>query len=139
MKTTLYLLGLLLLTSNCEYNSLSKAVINKELPGIWTLEQVYANDHWGGALSWKTTNFFKQVKFSTDLKYYSKTNADFQLLGTYKKISDTQFEITWDKPPTPQYPTYLQNFEIDSTGRLTLPTGTFEGIAIEKYKFTEKL
>ena len=135
MMRTFYLFGLLFLTSNCQYNDLPKAV---KLTGIWTLEQVYANDHWGGELSWKTTDFFKQVKFSTDLKYYSKTNADFQL-GTYRRISDTQLEITWDKPSTPQYPTYSQSFEIDSTGRLILSTGTFEGIVLEKYKLTEKL
>ena len=130
---TLFFIGLLVLVSGCEYNDVA---VNKEIAGNWTLDQIYVNDHWGGALSWRTTNFSKQVKFTEDLKYFSKSTGDFALVGTYRKISNKEIEITWDKPSLPQYPTYVLSYTVDSDGRLTLPTGTTEGIVLEKYKRT---
>jgi hypothetical protein len=106
----------------------------KNIIGTWTIYQVYANDHWGGALTWRAANFNKQIKFSSDLKYYSKTDKDFELIGTFKMDSDSQIEITVEKPLFPEYPTYVMQIQFDEAGRLIIPTGTFEGIVLEKYK-----
>lgn len=138
MKIHFYLLWLALLISACGNQDVSDPVVAKDLTGIWAIRQVCANDYWGGALSWRDATLDKQIRFSADLKYYSKTDKDFQLIGTYKKVSDEQIEITWNIPTTPEYPTYLQHFEFDTDGCLILPTGAYEGIVAEKYKLTNR-
>lgn len=134
MKVYFSLVCLIFFGTSCGNQDLQNPAEYKNLTGTWAIYQIYANDSWGGYLSWKDANFNKQIKFSPDLKYYSKTDKDFELIGTYKKISDLQIEITWDKPTFPQYPTYLLDIQFDEAGRLTIPTGTFEGIVLEKYK-----
>lgn len=138
MKRYFQIFGLMVLSTSCVYNDIPPVVLNKNLKGTWTIAQVYANDFWGGPLSWKNANFNKQIKFTPDLKYLGKTTNDFELIGTYKVISDKQIEITWDKPALPQYPTYLLAYEFDLSGRLTLTTGTTEGVVLEKYELTER-
>jgi len=138
MKLHFYLFWLILLVTSCGNQDIQNPAGDKNLTGTWIIYQVYANDSWGGSLSWKDANFNKQIKFTSDLKYYSKTDKDFELIGTYKKISDLQIEITWDKPTFPQYPTYLLDIQYDEAGRLTIPTGTFEGVVLEKYKLIER-
>jgi len=134
MKTFI-LFGLLIFLDSCEYNDISEINVNKEVEGVWTLEQIYSNEFWGGPLSWKAPYFNKQVKFTGDLKYFSKTSRDFELIGTYQKLSDTVMLVTWDKPPTSNL-TYRLNYSIGSTGRLTLETRLTGGTALEKYKRT---
>ena len=138
MKTHSYLLLLALIINACGNQDVSNIVVEKNITGTWAISQVYANDHWGGAISWKNATFYKQVRFSADLKYYSKTDKDFQLIGTYKVISEEQIEITWDVPIILEYPTYLQHFEFDADGCLILPTGTYEGVVLEKYKLIKR-
>lgn len=138
MKTHFYLLLLALIITACGNHDVSDSVAERNITGTWAISQVYANDSWGGALSWKNTTFDKQVRFTTNLKYYSKTDKDFQLIGTYKVISDEQIEITWDAPIILEYPTYLQHFEFDADGYLILPTGTYEGVVLEKYKLIKR-
>jgi hypothetical protein len=133
MKVHCFLFCLIMFAASCGNQDIQNPV-DKNIMGTWTIYQVYANDHWGGALAWKDADFNKQLKFSADLKYYSKTDKDFELIGTYKKISEFQIEITLDKPLFPEYPTYLMEIQFDEAGRLTIPTGTFEGIVLEKYK-----
>lgn len=137
MKVFYYLLCMMLLATGCGNQDIQNQG-TKNLTGIWTIIEVYANDFWGGELTWKNASFNKQIKFSSDFKYYSKTDKDFELIGTFKKISDSQIEITLDKPTLTQYPTYILNIEFDEAGRLTIPTGTFEGVVFEKYKLIER-
>jgi hypothetical protein len=138
VKTLFYLFGLLLATS-CTYHDIQPMPVDKELKGIWTVEQVYANDHWGGSLYWRKTDWGKQIKFTADNKYYQRTTGDFELIGTYKIISQNYLEITGDKPLVPQYPTFQISYEFDETGHLTISTGTYEGVVLEKYKLTQRL
>jgi hypothetical protein len=138
MKSTIYFLGLIL-TIGCTYDSLDSVLVNKEFKGIWTVEQVYANDYWGGPLHWRNTDWGKQIKFTSDHKYYERVSGDFELIGTYKILSGEYLEITWDKPSSAQYPTYEIRYEFDSHGHLTISTGTTEGIVLEKYKLTQGL
>ena len=138
MKTHLHLLWLALLITACGNQDMSGTAVEKDITGTWAIHQIYANDYWGGALSWRDATLDKQIRFSADLKYYSKTDKDFQLIGTYKKVSDEQIEITWNAPTTPEYPTYLQHFEFDTDGCLILRTGTYEGIVAEKYKLIKR-
>ena len=139
MKTHIYyILGLVWLATSCVYHDIPPVVANSDLKGTWAIVQVYANDYWGGPLSWKNANSNKQIKFTPDLKYFIKTTNDFALIGTYKVISEKQIEITTDKPTVPQYPTYLLNYEFDPAGRLTLTTGTTEGVVLEKYELKER-
>jgi hypothetical protein len=133
---TFPLFGLLILVCSCEYNDISEIDVNKEVEGVWTLEQIYSNEYWGGPYSWKAPYSNKQVKFTGDLKYFSKTTGDFELIGTYQKLSDTVMLVTWDKPPTSNL-TYKLNFSIGTTGRLTLQTGLTGGTILEKYKRTK--
>lgn len=137
MKVLYYLLCMMLLATGCGNQDIQNPG-TKNITGTWTIIEVYANDFWGGELAWKNATFNKQIKFSSDFKYYSKTDKDFELIGTFKKISDSQIEITLDKPTLPQYPTYILNIEFDEAGRLTIPTGTFEGVVFEKYKLIER-
>ena len=106
---------------------------------MWTVEQVYSNDHWGGPLYWRNTDWGKQIKFTADNKYYQLTSNDFELIGTYKIVSEKLIEITWDKPLVPQYPTYQISYGFDNSGHLTISTGTYEGVVLEKYKLTQRL
>lgn len=137
MKVHCFLFCLIMFVVSCGNQDIQNP-IDKNIMGTWTIYQVYANDHWGGALSWKDADFNKQIKFTPDLKYYSKTDKDFELIGTFKKNSDTQIEITLAKPLLPEYPTYLLEIQFDEAGRLIIPTGTFEGIVLEKYKLISR-
>jgi len=130
MKIYIYLLGFLVLLCNCDSDHASR----KDIEGTWDLGEIYANEYWGGPVTWKTPHGNKQVQFTADLKYYSKTTGDFVLIGTYKKVSDNEIEITWDKPANSTYPTFRLGFIIDDEGHLTLPTGTTEGVVEEKYR-----
>ena len=138
MRRYIYLYALLLILTSCESEVDVDALRISEFKGIWTIEQVYANDHWGGPLYWSSTDWGKQIKLTSD-EYYEKIDSDFELIGTYKIISDTQVEITWDKPIVPEYPTYQLDYEFDGDGRLTLFKNQYEGVVGEKYKFTEEL
>jgi hypothetical protein len=141
MKTHIYyyyLAGQILLATGCVYHDIPPIVANSDLKGTWAITQVYANDHWGGPLSWKNANSNKEIKFTPDLEYFIKTTNDFVLIGTYKVISEQQIEITWDKPTASQYPTYLLHYEFDPSSRLTLTTGTSEGVVLEKYELKER-
>ena len=106
---------------------------------MWTVEQVYSNDFWGGPLYWKNTDWEKQIKFTADSKYYQQTNNDLELTGTYKVVSEKLLEITWDKPLVPLSPTFQISYEFDDSGHLTISTGTTEGVVLEKYKLTQRL
>jgi len=125
--------------SSCIYHDIPPLPGNKDLNGLWTVEQVYSNDHWGGPLYWRNTDWGKQIKFTADNKYYQLTSNDFELIGTYKIVSEKLIEITWDKPLVPQYPTYQISYGFDNSGHLTISTGTYEGVVLEKYKLTQRL
>lgn len=136
MKHSSYVLLLLLCTllSGCEDDDPLKKL---KFRGIWTIEQTLANDFWGGPFYWRTVDWKKQIKFTSN-HYYEKTSGDFELIGTYRVISDNTIEITWDSPILPQYPTFQLTYEFDNTGRLTLHKNQTEGIVAEKYKWTGK-
>ena len=132
MKVYIYSLGLLFLVCNCENNDTSE--INYDLRGTWTIEQLYSDDYWGGSPYWKNSDFLKQLKFTDDQKYYVKLTNDFELIGTYKVLSENMLEITWDKPKYPQYPTFTKPYKVESNGRLILSTGFTSTIISEKYR-----
>ena len=138
MKVYLYLFCFILFAVSCSNQDTINPPVEKKITGTWTICQIYANDHWGGSLSWKNADFNKQIKFTSDLRYYSKTDNEFEFIGTYKMLSELQIEITLDKPIIQEYPTYLLDIQFDMDGGLILPTGTFEGIVLEKYKLIER-
>jgi hypothetical protein len=137
VRTLVYILGIVTVAGGCGYDNLPND--NKHLQGVWTIEQVYSNDYWGGPLSWRNINGDKQIEFTSDNKFYQREASEFELIGTYKVLSEKNLEITWDKPLNPQFPGYQLNYEFDSEGYLIISTGTFEGVVSEKYKFTRKL
>jgi hypothetical protein len=138
MRFSIYFFVLVLVTG-CTYRELPLLPVNKDVKGVWTVEQVYSNDYWGGPLYWRNTDWGKQIKFTPDLKYYQRTNGDFELIGSYKIVSEKNLEITWDKPLDPQHPTYQINYEFDNSDHLTISTGTYEGVVLEKYKLSQRL
>ncbi len=117
MKSYTFATGLLILffLCRCEHPESVKPI---GLDGMWTIEQVLSNDFWGGPYYWKNIEPEKQVKF-TSSKYYKKTSIDFELIGSYRVLSEGKIEITWDQPPNPEYPTFQWDYEFDSEGRLT--------------------
>lgn len=131
MTRSVKIIGLLLLVLNgCEDIDLKSTAFQ----GTWTIEQVYANDHWGAPLYWRDTGWGKQIKFTAD-KYYEKIDADFELIGTYRILPDGIVEFTYDTPLYPEYPTFEMHYEFDGH-RLTLFKNQFEGIVGEKYRRT---
>jgi hypothetical protein len=135
MKVKIYICGLIFILSLASCQDEENIDIAKilELKGIWKIEQVYANDHWGGPLYWRTTDWEKQIKFTSN-SYYEKITGDFELIGTYRIISDGQIEITWDKPIVTEYPKYRLDYSFDTDGRLTLFKNQYEGVVGEKYE-----
>ncbi|HEY9047656.1 MAG TPA: hypothetical protein VIN08_17240 [Ohtaekwangia sp.] len=135
MKTRFYILILLFALCCCESKDTELTASRKAagFTGNWTIEQVYANDHWGGPLTWRNTDWGKQIKFTAD-EYYEKTNGTFQLIGSYKIVSDTEIEITLD-PPVQDFPTYTLGYTFEEDGTLTLRKNQFEGVVAERYRF----
>ncbi len=134
MQRCFFLMGLLLILVTCKNKEDTASPGVLRFSGIWTIQAVYANDHWGGPLYWRNTDSGKQIKFTTEGRYYEKTKNDFHLIGTFKIISANQIEFTWDHPMQPEYPTYQLNYEFDNEGRLTLTNPhQFEGIVAEQY------
>ncbi len=138
MKRYIYIYALLLVLTSCDNGDDVGNLRFSGFKGIWTIEQVYANDHWGGPLHWSNTDWGKQIKLTSN-EYYEKIDSDFELIGTYKIISDTKIEITWDEPIVPEYAAYQLDYEFDRDGHLTLFRNQYEGVVGEKYKLTEKL
>ncbi len=132
MRVYLYLFGLIFLASNCEPADVLK--VDFDVKGIWTIEKVFSNDYWGGRSYWKNSNYLKQIKFTSDQQFYAKAGNDFELIGSYKVLSENMLEITWDNPKYPQYPTFIKTYEITSAGQLILSTGYTSGVISEKFK-----
>jgi hypothetical protein len=119
-------------------NSCSKKIENTSAPtnitGKWSVVQVNANDHWGGALYWQNVKVATKVWFSEDGKYWRKSAPDssYTLIGTYTSVSDSTIEITEAAPVNPSAPSYTLQYFIDPEGFLILQFNQFEGIAAEK-------
>src|SRR5690606_28744120 len=95
---------------------------------------VYANDHWGGPLYWRSIDGEKQIKFTSD-KYYEKIMGDYELIGTYKILSNHQIEITWNS----EYPAYQLDYSFEK-GDLTLfNSNKYEGVVGEKFSDHKQL
>lgn len=133
MRVSVYLFVIVILSFSCEDNDVPTP-ISKNLVGTWTLVEIYANDYWGGRTNWKRPDYSKQVRFTSDKIFYSKTTGDFLRIGTFEIISDDMLEITRDNPTNPQHPTFHKPYKIGSDGRLILSTGYTSGVISEKYK-----
>jgi hypothetical protein len=138
MKTYLYLFALFFSLNSCKNDADIIDLRISKFTGIWKIEQINANDYWGGPLSWRDTDWGKQIKFTAEKEYLEKPNNDFELIGTYKIISDKQIEITLANPISSEYPTYQLDYDFDTQGRLTLYKNQHEGIVAEKYKLIDK-
>src|SRR5688572_17426158 len=108
MNSNVILFSLLLILTSCEKGDNLNALEISKFKGSWTIEQVYANDHWGGPLYWRSIDGEKQIKFTSD-KYYEKIMGDYELIGTYKILSNHQIEITWNS----EYPAYQLDYSFE--------------------------
>ena len=133
MKPYHTILVLILILSSCEQ---APDIHPTTLEGMWNIERVLANDHWGAPLYWRDAEWGKEIRFVSG-QYFEKTINDFELIGTYAIISDEEIEITWDSPVNPEYPSFRLRYEFDSKGQLTLFKNQFEGVVGEQYKRSE--
>lgn len=128
----LLFLAFTVVLSRCEKNEIDKNPDAARFKGIWSLEQEYANDHWGAPLSWRDAHQEKEIKFSGN-RYYEKTGGRFELRGTYKFISSSRIEIALANGALDASAIPL-DYEFDDGGHLVLLKNQFEGVAGEKYR-----
>jgi hypothetical protein len=110
----------------------------RDFVGEWKLSQVYANDSWGAPFYWKNVhpNVDKRIKFTSGHQYFRKeaNQANYTLVGTYKKLPGNKIEITFANPPNPSTPSYTLDYELTDSGYMTWGILATEGIIKEKFK-----
>lgn len=131
------LLSFIALTIVACSNNKDEAPAPTDIVGKWTLNQVYANDHWGGPLFWQPAKFDIEIEFTSDKKFFKKHPSDgfYSLQGSFVKLNDSTLQITRLNPADPFFPTYEISYSFEAGGFLILENShVHEGVVKEKFK-----
>lgn len=128
---------LLILFASCS-KDIMPVVNHADIVGKWTLNQVYANDFWGGPLHWKPATSNSKIRFTEQKYYYFKqqTDTDFVLFGKYELLSDSTIRFIPIKKTNFIEP-YVLRYSFENGGFLNLGYNQFEGVVEEKYKYEQ--
>ncbi|MDO6388763.1 hypothetical protein Q4E40_01405 [Pontibacter sp. BT731] len=131
------LISIIALTIASCSNNKDETPAPTDILGKWTLNQVYANDHWGGPLYWQPAKSGIEIEFTSDKKFFKKYPSDgfYSLQGSFVKLNDSTLQITRLNPADPSFPTYELSYSFETGGVLILGNRHMhEGVVKEKFK-----